>query len=104
MKYLESERFLVTSNDNEGRKNYQENYDRIFGEKSEEAPSEDAIEMKVKSYANLIVPLEAQIGPIEESTCDGCGEQACECDEHDPACAKLCTQDARCDCGRAARL
>jgi hypothetical protein len=34
-KYLESERFLVTSNDKDARKRYNENYDRIFGEKTE---------------------------------------------------------------------
>lgn len=99
MRYLNTERFLVTSNDKEGRQNYKDNYDRIFGEKRDETPtlcldcqkpipedelhevcamghierccacyelrqngrsSGDGIEMKVKYYANLIVPLEAQ--------------------------------------------
>jgi hypothetical protein len=89
MKYLHEEKFIVNSNDNEGRKKYLENYDRIFGDKPEpekvctdcSADGElsclcpdasplrtgagDAIECRVKMYANLIVPLEAQIGPVE---------------------------------------
>jgi hypothetical protein len=35
MKYLSEEKFIVNSNDNEGRKKYLENYDRIFGDKPE---------------------------------------------------------------------
>lgn len=35
MKYLNEERFIVNSNDKDSRRKYNENYDRIFGEKTE---------------------------------------------------------------------
>jgi hypothetical protein len=71
MKYLTEERFIVNSNDNEGRKKYLENYDRIFGEKQE-----------------------------EPAHCAGCDEVVCECDVHWPDCEKLCTKGAKCNCER----
>jgi len=38
MKYLESERFLVTSHDPDAQKRYAENWERTFGEKPEPEP------------------------------------------------------------------
>lgn len=93
MKYLQEERFIVNSNDKQSLKNYADNYDRIFGEPEpcRKRPGTediahtddcDGIECKVKLYANLIVPPEAQIGPLEKVCTgyydDGIGPTACE--------------------------
>ena len=67
------------------------------------APDTDAIECKLNSYANYIVQGPAVSIPVDE-ICEGCDELTCECDEHDPACAKLCTFGAACDCGRFTRI
>jgi hypothetical protein len=97
MKYLHEEKFIVNSNDNEGRKKYLENYDRIFGESEpcRKRPGTDdivhtddcdGIECKLKLYANLIVPLEAQIGPVEKvcKDCSADGELSCLCPDAEP--------------------
>ena len=58
---------------------YRDNWERVFGEARKCTPDElavdptrdtDAIECTLRSYANLIVPLEAQIGPLEK-VCEG---------------------------------
>jgi hypothetical protein len=83
VKYINEERFIVSSNTSEAQKNYSDNYDRIFGEKPEAAhaecctpqlcatcgpdcggrdngfigksmvPDADAIECRLTSYANI---------------------------------------------------
>lgn len=124
-KYISEERFIVSSNTKEAIKNYADNYDRIFGKKDEEETHEgsppycpvscpvchpDAIVCRLSSYVNFIPP-----GPngvindvFDGPFCVGCGvglevdpkPQCCtECYRHDAACAKLCTEDAECDCG-----
>lgn len=100
-KYLESERFLVTSNNKEALKNYADNYDRIFGKKAEHVDGCIAPNCPGCDDGS---PEAAFDGPF----CVGCGvglevdPKACcciECYRHDAACAKLCTEGAECDCG-----
>jgi hypothetical protein len=64
---------------------YRDNFDRIFGEP---APAEDTYDFHE--------PIPMRV----ETFCGICGEiGGCVCDDHDPACARLCTEGADCDCG-----
>jgi len=106
MKYLNEERFIVNSNDREGRKNYNENYDRIFGEKPE-PPASVTVEVSHPDPNDpdaLLVTVRREEPPDCSGECPGCDEEHCECDEHDPECGKLCTRGAVCDCGRYTRI
>lgn len=127
-KYLTEERFIVSSQDNQSRKNYNDNYDRIFGKKEPEPLKLDGpcpmcgvvghevvttpagtflgcpkcpeqIVVALPAVATLGKALEASVqNPPTQTRCTGCDETCCECDDHDPACAKLCTIGVRCDC------
>lgn len=68
----------------------------------------DAIECRLTSWANIApASPEAVISDVDGPACPGCGvvmmidrPLCCEdCYRHDPACAKLCTEGAECDCG-----
>lgn len=120
-KYISEERFIVSSNSKEAIKNYADNYDRIFGKKAEhvdgyivpncpgctdgapeKAPDSDAIECRLRSYVNFIPAGPTAVINGVEDVCEMCLapiEAGCDCDDHDAACAKLCTEDAACDCG-----
>lgn len=61
-------------------KEYRDNWDRVFGE---------------KTCAEAVDVL---------AGCGVCGElESCVCDDHDPACARLCTEGAYCDCDAAVK-
>lgn len=93
MKYLNEERFIVNSNDKEARRKYNENYDRIFGEKQEpkhvdegaiEHGEGDEIKMRLKMYTTQpVVNAVAQIDCSDKECCtgfydDGVGPTACQ--------------------------